>query len=853
MTAKGNIAERRLRVLHDLAHSGGDDLRSAAEAALEKLATLSDEIPFAAVWVDGEMLATVGISEESAALFSADASAFLKSAGGAMTLFVPLPPVGMLLAGLAKRERDPELEDFLDLAAAQLCAVIRKEESRAAEQLMLLVSASSALLADPGAPDVLKKILDFAQRFVAADAYALWRREGEGGLWRAVAVSGLSPVHSPISLETDRQRPMPPGTLTFEDVFAHEFLAHRWSEYRNENIQSLISVPLRIRGSMAAVIGFYYRTTRRFSKLDVNLATAVGNLAAAAMDLSELCGEQEQLRQEAESGRRRALFLARAGAMLGSSLEIHKTLQAIAELAVPEIADYCTIDLADETGRLQKVSVYGADAERTEKFRAVFEKYPIRPDSPLTAVLESGKSMLFPDMREEHLRAGARSEEHLEILRATGLKSTIIAPLQVHGEKLGVLSLFTADSCRRYGTADVEAAEEMAARAAMAVHSAKLHDAAKRSAERLRIAASAAGLGIFEWDLDSGRMVWENSRMFEIFARTEREGPFSGNDLLDEVIHPDDADLVRSALDDAAQPVGSFQFECRVQRADCEWRVVEFAGRRYPGRRLLGVAGDITERQRLEERLRQAEKLESIGVLAGGVAHDFNNLLTGIMGHSSLALEALDKHHAAAPMIENVMIASERAAGLTRQILAYSGRGKFVLTPVSLSELFHEISALIRVSLPHNADVHLELEKDLPEVLADATQMQQLAMNLVINAAESLDGNQGDVTVRTGAQFLDAPDLSRAPVGLEPRPGRFVWIEIRDTGCGMDDATLRKIFDPFFTTKFTGRGLGLSAVQGIVRGHKGFLDVVSAPGAGTTFRVYIPEMRPGAVSNIIEI
>jgi PAS domain S-box-containing protein len=853
MTAKCDIAERQLRVLHDLAHSGGEDLRSATEAALQKLAPMSDEIPFAAVWLDGELLATTGISEESAALFTADAAEFLKSAGGARTIFVPLPPAGMLLAGLAGEGPNTELESFLDLVAAQLGAVVRKQESRAAEQLMLLVSASSALLTAPGDPEVLTKVLAFAQRFVAADAYALWTRESENGLWRAVALSGLGLSPGPISWDFAMQQPIQQGTLTFEDVFAHEFLAHRWSEYRNENIRSVMGVPLPVRGSVAGFIAFYYRSPRRFLKLDVNLATAVGNLAAVAIDLAELYREQEELRRAAESGRRRAHFLARAGAALGSSLDIDETLQSIAELAVPEIADWCTIDLADEAGGLRRVSIHSADTERTEKFRAMFEKYPIRSDSPITKALESGESMLFPEVREDHLRVSARSEEHFSMLRAAGLKSTIFAPLWVHGEKLGVLSLFTADSGRRYGPVDREAAEELAARAAMAVHSAKLHAVAKRSAERLRISASAAGLGIFEWDLDSSRMIWENSRMFEIFGRPEEQGPFAGEELLAEAVHPDDVGAVRRALDEAARPEGSLQFQCRARRADGEWRVVEFAGRSYPGRRLLGVAADITERQRLEERLRQAAKLESIGLLAGGVAHDFNNLLTGIMGHSSLALEALDKDHPAVMMVENVLVASERAAGLTRQILAYSGRGKFVLTPVNLSELLEEIAALIRVSIPRNAEVHLDLAKDLPEILADATQMQQLAMNLIINAAESLDGKQGHVKVRTGARRLDTPDFSRAPVGMELRPGRFVWLEVRDTGCGMDDATIRKIFDPFFTTKFTGRGLGLSAVQGIVRGHKGFLDVESAPGAGTTFRVYIPEMRPAAASNIIEV
>jgi len=230
-------------------------------------------------------------------------------------------------------------------------------------------------------------------------------------------------------------------------------------------------------------------------------------------------------------------------------------------------------------------------------------------------------------------------------------------------------------------------------------------------------------------------------------------------------------------------------------------------------------------------------------VLAGGVAHDFNNLLTGIMGHSSLALEVLEPSHPAFSMVENVLFASERAAALTRQLLAYSGRGKFVLEPVDLSRLLREIAALVRMSIPKSAAVSLDLDDRIPGVLADPTQMQQLAMNLVINAAESLQGRPGTVFVRTGSRHLDETEAARRGAAFELHPGLHVWLEVRDTGCGMDAATLKKIFDPFFSTKFTGRGLGLSAVQGIVRGHKGSLEVESAPGQGTTFRVFIPAER----------
>ena len=254
------------------------------------------------------------------------------------------------------------------------------------------------------------------------------------------------------------------------------------------------------------------------------------------------------------------------------------------------------------------------------------------------------------------------------------------------------------------------------------------------------------------------------------------------------------------------------------------------------------VARDVTERKQMEEQINHTQKLESLGVLAGGVAHDFNNLLTGILGNASLAIESLSTHSPVRPLIEDVVDASERAAHLTRQLLAYAGKGRFVIEPVNLSELVREISHLVQTSIAKNVQLRLDLRDDLPMVLADASQLQQIVMNLVINGAEAVGAKEnGTVLVTTSAQQVDehylATVFSEIP---DLKPGTFVVLEVHDTGCGMDEETLARIFEPFFTTKFTGRGLGLAAVQGIVRGHNGALKVYSRPGHGTSFKVLFP-------------
>lgn len=342
----------------------------------------------------------------------------------------------------------------------------------------------------------------------------------------------------------------------------------------------------------------------------------------------------------------------------------------------------------------------------------------------------------------------------------------------------------------------------------------------------------------------------------------------TANDAFLRILGRGPGEILGLRLDDLAAPsfveikeraFAAIRQDGVCQPFQCEYMTA--AGARIPvlvggalldeGNGLL-FALDVSERSRLEEKLRETAKLESLGILASGIAHDFNNLLTGILANATLALDAAPRGSQLAGVLRTVIQAGERAAALANQILAYSGRGKFRIEQVNLSALVSETLALIETALGRAVQLKLDIAPAVPFVEGDPTQLQQVVMNLAINAAEAVD-NKGEVSVCTGTAELDgtrhADDVA---LGTPAAAGSYVFLEVRDSGPGMDQNTLQRIFDPFFTTKSAGRGLGLAAVLGIVRNHGGVIRVASAAGGGTSFRVYLPVSQKQPAANGIE-
>ena len=367
-----------------------------------------------------------------------------------------------------------------------------------------------------------------------------------------------------------------------------------------------------------------------------------------------------------------------------------------------------------------------------------------------------------------------------------------------------------------------------------------VHEAfAKRTrlaGERFRLMMDHSAAGVAVWDKER-RITAANESFLRMMGRKRDDFECAPRSRLDDLVGPDFTTLAGLAFEQMAARGSCEVFQCNQERLSTPLLVKGAALDEESG---MALVFEIDEQKQLQDRLRQTGKLESLGIIAGGIAHDFNNLLTGILVNASQALQQAAPGSELADSLRGVVQAGERAAALTQQMLAYSGRGRFQLEYVDVSALVSEILILIQSAVGARTRLQLDTPAGLPAVEADPSQLQQIVMNLAINAAEAVAG-KGGVFVGTGVVDLDGaihPD--DYPPDRAATAGRYVFLEVRDSGKGMDSNTLQRIFDPFFTTKFAGRGLGLAAVLGIVRSHRGALRVTSAPGAGTSFRVYLP-------------
>jgi len=364
--------------------------------------------------------------------------------------------------------------------------------------------------------------------------------------------------------------------------------------------------------------------------------------------------------------------------------------------------------------------------------------------------------------------------------------------------------------------------------------------ALRESEARFRHLVDVMGEGM--WVVDpQGMTTFVNRRMAEMLgcAPEEMVGQPMSTFMFEE-----DVSLFQRNMAQRREGIGA-QYDFRLRRKDGSevWTIVTVNPVMDEERRVVSVLGiitDITERRRAEQAQLQSQKLESLGVLAGGIAHDFNNLLTAILGNINLAQMSTPPLSPAQPYLENLEKSVHRATALTRQMLAYSGKGRFTVAPLDLNQAVEEMSHLLGVSISKKVTLRFQLQPGLPALMAEASQIQQVVMNLVTNASEAIGGQEGIVSIRTSVQTFAEADLARVFPGQAIEPGPFLTLEVADTGQGMTPEVQARIFEPFFTTKFTGRGLGLSAMQGIVRGHKGGIRVYSEPGKGSTFKLIFP-------------
>ena len=367
--------------------------------------------------------------------------------------------------------------------------------------------------------------------------------------------------------------------------------------------------------------------------------------------------------------------------------------------------------------------------------------------------------------------------------------------------------------------------------------------------------------------MDDLVFVVDKERRFDEFFQPQKAGDlyvppeqFLGR-TIDDVMPPEISAQFRRAIDtlaytDAVQvidyslrlPGGERSYSAKVsRRLDAKGA---YAGAVIVARDVTEQLRAAAERRELELQMQRAQKLESLGVLAGGIAHDFNNLLMVILGHVDLALLDAPPSSPVRPDLVEIDKAARRAADLSRQMLAYAGKGKFFVERVRLDKLIVDMVHMLDVAVSKKATLRLDLAPDLPSVDVDATQIRQVAMNLILNASEAIGDQPGVITVRITAIECDVTFLRTLALAGDLRAGPYVVLEVSDTGCGMDEATTARIFEPFFSTKFTGRGLGLAAVLGIVRGHRGAIEVRSKPGEGSTFRVLLPAAAPAVRAGV---
>jgi PAS domain S-box-containing protein len=746
------------------------------------------------------------------------------------------------IASLRARLRQLEIEH------AQLL-----EDERTRLQETKALAGISRLLSERLEPDVVgQRIADSLRSLLGGLSAVVYRFDGDSTRLVALAVSqqaepaiGWRPVREAgsgtVGLAIRERR-----TITTPDVIADpriEFPPDLRLQMEALPDRAVLAVPLLTQDRLIGVLAVRKLTGTVFDAQAVQLAEALADQAALTLEHARLLADAERRRREAE-------VLAELAQTIGATLDLETVLRRVTEAAQ---------ELCGSDGAVIGLRIPDSDAVLLRYWTAPWytelTRTRVEPGKGLggLALVERG-----PVRTSDYLRDPRISRDYREQISGLGIVAKMVVPVLIDDRIEGLLYVDNR-SARVFTDQDEAILVRLAAQAALAIRNAQLFAdeqlargtaerlvrALRESQERFQFVARATNDAVWDLDLVSEAWWWNEGIQTLFGYAPEQVGPDVS--WWREQIHPEDRDRVvaniRTALDRGAE---SWSAEYRYRRADGSYAQVFDRGyvlHDADGRptRMIGAMMDITQRKQLEDELRQSQKMEAVGRLAGGVAHDFNNLLTVITGRSALLLARLEADDPLRRNVELIRKTADRAAALTRQLLAFSRKQVLQRKVLDLNTTVAEMSAMLRRLIGEDVELVLTLGSGAGRVNADPGQLEQVLLNLAVNARDAMPRG-GTLAVETAGVVLGASPPGRP----DPLPGGpYAVLRVTDTGVGMDAATRARIFEPFFTTKEPGKGtgLGLSMVHGVVRQHGGAIQVQSEPGLGTTFEIYLPQVE----------